>query len=349
MLQADFTHRASAFTLRLTLAIDGGETVALLGPNGAGKSTSLAVLAGVRRVDTGSIALAGRVLDDGRAALGPSERGVGLVWQQGFLFPHLSALDNVAFGLRARGVARGTARSRARTWLETVDAAALERKRPRELSGGEAQRVALARALATDPELLLLDEPLAAVDASARLALRRVLRERLTAHAGASILVTHDPLDAFSLADRIVVLEEGRIVQSGTAAEISARPRSRYVADLVGLNLCEGTVEDGVLVTTSGARLVVASAADGPALATIHPRSVALYPRRPDGSPRNVWEAPIVAIESTADGDRLRVTTGGELPLVAEVTPNALAELELAVGRRSWVALKATEVNVTSV
>jgi molybdate transport system ATP-binding protein len=266
------------------------------------------------------------------------------VFQDHLLFPHLTALDNVAFALRARGSDRRTARAAADDWLQRVGLRSHAHTLPRALSGGQAQRVALARALAGAPRMLLLDEPLSAVDASARLLLRRGLRAHLDAFAGVRLVVAHDALDAFALADRIAVLEAGRIVQTGTVAEICGRPRSRYTADLVGTNLLRGTVEHGVLQLPGGGSLVVPADHRGPVIATVHPRAIALFRERPAGSPRNVWSAGIAAVE--AAGDRMRVQLGGAVPLVAEVTPAAVAELGLAQGGDVWVALKATEITI---
>jgi len=347
-LDAQFQLSRGALELDIGLAVESAETVALVGPNGAGKTTCLQALAGVLPIDRGRITLGEEVLDCAEPYVfcPPESRHAGVVFQDQLLFPHLSALDNVAFGLRARGKSRSAARARGHYWLERVGLAHVEHARPSELSGGQAQRVALARAMATEPRMLLLDEPLSAVDASARIELRRELRAHLDAFDGVRVVVAHDALDAFALADRIAVLEGGRIVQSGSAAEICAHPRSGYVADLVGLNLLRGTAHDSKLEVPSGGRLVVASPLEGKVFASIHPRAVALFRERPDGSPRNVWQARVESIETAVD--RLRVRMGGELPLVAEVTPAAAADLGLCQGGTIWVAVKATEIAVYS-
>lgn len=345
-LTATFAVRRGTLEIDVDVRVAAGETLALVGPNGAGKSTFLQVLAGLLPIDRGTVVLDGQTFDSGRRAdfVPPEARGIGLLFQDHLLFPHLRARDNVAFGLRARGVARRVARATADEWLARVGIGDLGTMFPRTLSGGQAQRVALARALASRPRLLLLDEPLAAIDASARLALRAELRRHLDAFAGPRIVVTHDAVDAFAFAARIAVLEAGRIVQCGTVAEICSRPRSRYVADLVGTNLFRGTAVDGQLRIDGGGTLVVPPSPVGRVIATVHPRAVALYRSRPDGTPRNVWQAPITAIETA--GDRLRVQIGGVVSLVAEVTPQAVAELGLALGGEVWVALKATEIMV---
>ena len=333
-------------SLELELEVAMGSTLALVGPNGAGKSTCLSLLAGLLRLDRGSLRLGARVLDEPatRMLLAPEARQIGYLPQEPLLFPHLSVFDNVAYGLRARGADRLVVRTRAAAWLERVGLAGFGARKPRELSGGEAQRVALARALATEPQLLLLDEPLAAVDASARLSLRHELQRHLAAFAGPRVIVTHDPVDAFVLADRIAVLEAGRIVQIGTAAEIGGQPRSRYTADLVGLNFVRGTVHDSVFTAQGGGSLIVASAVEGPAIATVHPRAIALFRERPTGSPRNVWQARVLGVETALQGRRVRL--GGPLPLVAEVTAASVQELGLVAGASVWLALKATEIQV---
>jgi molybdate transport system ATP-binding protein len=340
--------RRGELDLSVALAVAAGTTLALVGPNGAGKSTCLQVLAGLLRLDRGALRLDGALLDGGAGgAFVPAEaRRVGYLPQQPTLFPHLAARDNVAFGARCRGAAAHAARAAADEWLGRVGAAELAGRLPRELSGGQAQRVALARALASAPRVLLLDEPLAAVDASARLQLRHELQRHLATFAGPRVVVTHDVVDAFVLGDRIAVLEGGRVVQQGTAAAIGCAPRSRYVADLVGLNFLRGTAHDGVLVLDAGGELVVASPIEGPVVATVHPRAIALFRERPSGSPRNVWATAVDGVEAALAGCRVRLAA--PLPLIAEVTPASVADLALAPGRPVWAALKATEIQVAA-
>jgi molybdate transport system ATP-binding protein len=335
-----------AFELDCELAVGGGEVVAIVGPNGAGKTTLLRALAGLLAVDAGRIELSGEVLDDPSVPVfvPPEHRHVGVVFQDGQLFPHLSAAENVAFGLRARGTTRRDASARAAEWLDRMGLAGRGDERPGRLSGGQAQRVALARALAIEPTLLLLDEPLASLDAATRAEVRRDLATHLRSFAGVRVVVTHDPVDALGLADRIVVLEGGRVVQAGTAAEIVARPRSPYVAELVGTNLYRGTASGSEVRTDSGATLVTAVRAQGPVFATVHPRAVALHRQRPDGTPRNVWRARVRHVERLTD--RVRVQLDGELPVVAEVTVAATDALGLRENAEVWAAVKATEVDV---
>jgi len=276
--------------------------------------------------------------------LAPERRPIGVVFQDYLLFPHLSALENVAFGLRARGVAAREAHARAGSWLDRLGVAEYAEARPRTLSGGQAQRVALARALAIDPRLLLLDEPLAALDASARGEVRRDLKRHLASFAGIRIVITHDPLEAVALADRLVILERGRVVQTGSPTDVTQRPRSRYVADLVGVNLLRGTATAGQVAVSGGASLQSADGAEGEVFAVIHPRAVALHRTRPEGSPRNVWRGRASALDF--QGDRVRVGVEGEMRIVAEVTPAAVRELDLAEGGEVWVSVKATEITV---
>jgi molybdate transport system ATP-binding protein len=345
LLTADLVIHRGQFRLEAALGVAAGEVLALLGPNGAGKSTALRALAGLLPLDGGRIALGGAVLDDParNAFVPPERREIGVVFQDYLLFPHLSTLDNVAFGLRCRGERRGSARASAAAWLDRVGLAGLHAHRPRQLSGGQAQRVALARALAVHPRLLLLDEPLAALDAHTRPEVRAELRRHLADHDGATVLVTHDPLDAMVLADRIVVLEHGGVVQRGDGAEITRRPRTPYVARLVGLNLHRGVADGHAVTLDGGAVLFAADAVQGPAFVAFSPAAVALFRARPDGSPRNLWPARVDGLER--HGDNLRVHLDGAVPAAADVTPAAAAELDLAMGAAVWAAVKATETH----
>jgi molybdate transport system ATP-binding protein len=336
-LHLDLSHPLRSFRLELALEV-GRETVALVGPSGAGKTTVLRALAGLVRPERGRVTLGREVWLDvaARVNLAPEERRVGFVFQDYALFPHMTVAENVAFA----------GRERAAELLERFRILELADARPDELSGGERQRVALARALARDPDVLLLDEPLAALDATTRVEVRRDLRRHLATYDGVRILVTHDPLEALALATTIVVVEGGRVVQSGAPEEVRARPRSRYVADLVGVNLLEGRGRGHDVVLASGARLTVAEAPPpGDVLAVVHPRAVALHRgERPRGSPRNVWEATAGALDF--EGDRVRVRLEGEVPLVAEVTPAAVHDLGVVEGSSVWASAKATEISV---
>ncbi|MFM7127173.1 MAG: ABC transporter ATP-binding protein, partial [Actinomycetota bacterium] len=320
-LDASIDCQVGSLHLDVSFQIAPGEVLALLGPNGAGKSTILRVLAGLRPLDGGRITIDGTAVDDPAldVFVPADERPVGFVFQDYLLFDHLSVLENVAFGLRARQIAKNPARTLARQWLERLGLADLADRRPATLSGGQAQRVAVARAVATSPRLLLLNEPLAALDVGTRAQVRRDLKTFLDSYEGMRLLVTHDPVDAHALADVVVIIEDGRIVQSGSLEDIAARPRSRYVADLVGLNVVAGTVHDGILLTDEGARIVVADAVPGRALAMFHPRSITITRHSPQASSvRNDWPGTIVGIERI--GDRARVQLRGPLVMAAEVT-----------------------------
>ena len=285
----------------VSLELVDGTVSALIGPNGAGKTTVV------------------------RAIAEAETRRVGWMFQDHLLFPHMSVLDNVAFGPRSRDVAR--------TWLERVGLSAFADAKPRTLSGGQAQLVALARTLAADPQVLLLDEPLAALDAGTRVTVRRELRRFLTDFAGPTVLVTHDPVDAYVLADDVVVIEYGRVTQTGTLREITARPASRYVAQLVGTNL---------LHPDDAARLTLAEPVTGDFLATIAPEAITLSRDEPKSSARNHWATRVTHVEPLRE--RVRVQLGDPLPLVAEITTASAAELDLHEGAAVWASVKATEI-----
>ena len=332
----------------MKLRVEPGEVAVLLGPNGAGKTTVLRALAGLLPLAGGRVVLDGQLLDDTarRIRVAVELRPVGMVFQEYLLFPHLSVLENVAFGLRSRGMRRAPARRAAGAWLERLGLRSLEDTRPGTLSGGQQQRVALARALATGPRMLLLDEPLSALDVSVRAEVRRDLRRHLREFPGVNLLVTHDPLEAIALADRLIVLEGGRVLQAGTPAEVTGHPRSPYVADLVGVNLLRGKALGDVVEVDGGGRLEVVGAGNGEVFAVVPPRSVSLWRSQPIGSPRNVWAGRARGLDLL--GDRVRVRVEGRPSLVAEVTPAAVAELGLVDGADVWVSIKATDVRVYS-
>ena len=332
--------------LDVSISVGMGSVVALLGPNGAGKSSLLYALAGLEPLANGSVVLAGETLEDTdrKIRLAPERRPIGVVFQDYLLFPHLSVSENVAFGLRSRGVPKSEARGRAQTWLERVGLGDRGGAKPSMLSGGQAQRVALARALAYEPRLLLLDEPLAALDASTRVEIRRELRRHLASFRGVRLIVTHDPLEAIALADELIVMEAGRISQRGSAEEIRDRPRSRYIAQLVGVNLLRGVADaDGVLLE-GGGHLQVQDSGSGDVFAVVHPRAVSLHRNQPEGTPRNVWQGTIESLD--LEGERVRVRIGGAVPIVAEVTTGAVSDLALADGGDVWASVKASEITV---
>ncbi len=338
--------RDDGFVIDVSLVIPPGRTVALLGPNGAGKSTAVAALAGLVPLEAGRIELNGNALDDpaSNVYVPPDGRSIGVVFQDYVLFPHLSVVENVAFGLRSRRVQGRSAVAQATAWLSRLGIEDLAHRKPGELSGGQAQRVALARALIVEPELLLLDEPLAALDATTRVQLRRTLADHLRLFTGPRLLITHDPTEAFLLADEVLVIEAGRITQAGSADDIRLRPRTAYVADLAGSNLLTGSAAHGAVQVGDHELHVADTHIAGSVLATIHPRAISLHLHQPEGSPRNTWETTIARIEHY--GDRVRVQTGDPLRLTAEITPVAVDALHLAVGDAVWLSIKATEIAV---
>ena len=332
----------------IAFAVAPGETLALIGPNGAGKSTALAVAAGLLRPDEGRVVLDGRPLTvTGKGArtawVPPHDRHIALLAQEPLLFPHLSVLDNVAFAPRSRGVRRAEARATARHWLEQVGVPDLSSRKPAQLSGGQAQRAAVARALAADPRLLLLDEPMAALDVAVTPALRQTLRRVLADRS--VVLVTHDPLDALLLADTVAVLENGRIVEQGATADVLTRPRSAFAARIAGLNIVVGTWRrDGVSLAGLDVHGLVTGPppADGQsAVAVFPPAAVSVFREPPGGSPRNALAVTVTEIEPR--GDRIRVHAGA---LSADVTAQAVAELDLVPGAAVTFTVKANEVTV---
>lgn len=344
-LSARVVVQRGSLSLDVEIEVADGEVLAVLGPNGAGKSTLLRVLAGLLPPDGGSVVREGTTLwHDDDAHVPAHRRALGMVFQDHLLFPHLTITDNVAFGLRTRGIPKAAARTTAAGWLSRVGLDGLGGRRPAQLSGGQAQRAALARALVGEPRVLLLDEPLSSLDARTRLTVRAELRRHLAEFAGSTVLVTHDPVDAMALADRVVVVEDGRVVQAGTPTEVSRHPRTDYVARLVGLSLLPGTGAGRTVRLDTGGVVAVAEDAAGPVFAAVRPESVALYLARPEGSPRNVWPATLVG--ATPHGATVRCELAGEVPLIADVTETAFAELGLVPGAGVWATVKASEVAV---
>jgi molybdate transport system ATP-binding protein len=328
--------------------VAAGEVLAVLGPNGAGKSTALHVIAGLVRPDRGEVRVGDRVLTDtaARVHVATHDRRVGLLLQDPLLFPHLNVTRNVAFAPRS-------SRAAAAYWLAEVDAAELGDRLPRQLSGGQAQRIALARALAAEPDVLLLDEPLAGLDVGAATSMRKVLRRVLARDGRSAVMITHDVLDVLTLADRVIVLEAGRIVESGTAATVLTTPRSRFGARFAGVNLVGGTTDaDGVLTTRWGAVWHGSPAPDvvpgESAVALFNPAAVAVYRDKPHGSPRNTVEVTVAELDSR--GAVIRVRTDeqpdGAPGLAADITAESAAELGLAPGDRVHFSVKAQEVAV---
>ena len=352
-LAVDVAARRGAFEIRAAFEAAAGQTVALVGPNGSGKSTLVSAISGLLPPLEGTIVLEGVTLDDAEAGVSvpPERRPVGVVFQDLLLFPHLSATENVAFPLRARGVARSEARERASRLLDRLGLATRLDARPRDLSGGEAQRVALARALVVEPTLLLLDEPLSALDVGARVRMRELVHDELARFPGVRLLVTHDPVEASMLATRLVILEDGRVTQIGTPEEVRSAPRSRYAADLVGVNAVRGILEPlgegtGRLVSSDGALVVPWPEwyESGDVIAIVRPIDVTLGPDRPEGSARNVFRGRVTSV--AVEGDRARVRLACAPPLVAEVTLGSVERLGVRAGADLWASFKAVEVEL---
>ncbi|AZI59103.1 ATP-binding cassette domain-containing protein [Nakamurella antarctica] len=338
----------------LQLTLRAGEVVAVLGPNGAGKSTLLSLIAGLQKPDSGAISLDGRVLVDREANIWvpPHQRGVVLLAQQALLFEHLTALANVAFGPRSRGMKRSAANDLAQKWLGRVDASEFADRKPHQLSGGQAQRIAIARALAADPSLLLLDEPMAALDVAVSPALRVLLRQVLRGTGRTAVLVTHDLLDALALADRAIIIENGRITEDGPVKEIISRPRSAFAARIAGMNLISGTVTEGHLLAPDGQRVfgLVDPACQnlGAAVALFRPSAVSVHVESTSGSPRN--QVPVIIAQLEPRGDLVRVHStdshSGAAGLIADITAVAAAELDLVPGKKVYFVVKAMEVTI---
>jgi molybdate transport system ATP-binding protein len=352
------TVERGSFELAADLRAAPGEVLGVLGPNGAGKTTLLRALSGLDALSTGSIRLGGLTLDDVETGtfLPAERRPVGLVFQNYRLFPHLNVRDNVAYAPRVQGAGRRQARADADSWLERLDLTALATRRPDQISGGQAQQVALARALAADPGLLLLDEPLSALDAKTRLDVRARLRSHLEEFTGPVLIITHDPLEAMVMADRLLVIENGRVVQQGSPAQVARQPATQYVARLVGLNLYTGMLEvatrrvildvGGTLTVTLADDEAEASAQTGqstrPVLVGLRPSAISIHTERPaQASPRNVWQGTIGGLELLAD--RVRVQVDATPPALVDISSAAVAELGLRPGLGVWLSAKATE------
>ncbi|OKK17494.1 ABC transporter ATPase [Streptomyces sp. CB00455] len=329
---------------RLTLDAEPGTTIAVVGENGAGKTTLLRALLGLTPRAHADL----RLGDADVTALAPHRRQVAWVPQDGALFPHLSALANTAYGLRARRVPRAEARREAQDWLDRLGVGHLAGRRPAQLSGGQAQRVALARALAARPRLLLLDEPLAALDQTTRAQVRHTLRTHLAGFGGVCLIVTHDPVEAVSLADRVLVLADGQTLQDAPPAEVTRHPRSPWVARMLGRNAWPGTASGDGLALASGGHLIVAETLPegAQALAIIAPEAVSVHRERPGGSPRNVWQGTVREITSAGSRLRVLIASARAPDLVAEITPTAAAELGLVDGSPVWTSVKATEITL---
>jgi molybdate transport system ATP-binding protein len=344
-LDAHVLVRRDAHTVDVRLSARRGDVVAVVGPNGAGKSTLVRVLAGIEPLDDGYVLCDGETWErPGGSRAEARRREVGVVFQQGLLFPHLDALANVAYGLRRRGAGRAGAEQAARDWLTRLGVAEVAHRRPGQLSGGQAQRVAIARALAPDPRLLLLDEPLSSLDVGVAMSLRLELARHLAEHRGVCLLVTHDAVDAMTVANRVLVLDDGRIAQEGTPAEVAQRPATDHVARLVGVNVLRGVSSGTSIRLASGADLVSSTSARGEVSACFPPSAVTLTVEEPHGSARNRWPGTVTSV--APHGSAVRVHLDAVGGLIADVTPASSTGLGLVPGVRVWATVKATEIAV---
>ncbi|TXG92417.1 ATP-binding cassette domain-containing protein [Rhodococcus rhodnii] len=336
----------------VSLDLAPGRVLAVFGPNGAGKSTVLGGISGVLRPEEAYVRVGSRVLTDTASGVvvPAHRRRVALLAQDPLLFPHLDVRANVEFAPRSAGRSRREARGIADRLLDAVDAAEFATRRPSALSGGQAARVALARALAADPHLLLLDEPMAALDVETAPMLRTLLASVLRREQRMAVVVTHDVLDALALADEVAVIDGGRVVERGSVHDVLTAPRSGFAASLAGLDLVEGVAtETGVRAVAGGEVVGDTSRAPGPgeqAVAVFAPRAVSVYRDAPHGSPRNVFAASVRSVTTHAGFVTIRSTVDGIGEIAAEVTAAAATELELVPEAQVWLSVKATEVAV---
>ena len=333
----------------LALSVPAGSVTAVVGPNGAGKTTLLHLVAGLLRPSSGSVQVGDRTLSDARRVVPTHRRRVALLTQRSSLFPHLTVLENVAFAPRASGASPAAARDRALAELEAAGCANLASRRAHELSGGQAQRVAIARALAGDPLVVLLDEPIVGLDVAVAAEVRHVLAERLRGRT--ALFVTHEVLDLWTIADRVAVVAEGRIVESGPVEDLLVRPTTTFLAQLTGLALLTGVERDGDLEIAPG--VLVQGLSDpgqpltrgGRGLAGVPPEAVALYLERPGGSPRNALSGVITSLEPRGAVVRVRLDVASQ-QLAADLTTQSVAGLGLQPGQAVWAVVKAVQVRL---
>lgn len=332
----------AAFRLDVALSASPGEILAIMGPSGAGKSTLLSAITGLARLREGSVRI------DGVDAVGlpPNRRGVVLLGQEPRLFPHMSARDNVAFGLRAHGQGRERARRAAEEWLGRVGLEGFGARRPAELSGGQQQRVALARALATSPRLLLLDEPLTSLDPETAGEIRALVAAQVRTSGVTTLIVSHDAVDAASLADRLLILENGRVTQAGLVREVLTIPATAFGAVIAGTNRLPGRADggrwrSGGAVLAPGGPLPVAEGA--PLIAFVRPAAVRIDPASSSADPGSAgtWIARIVRLEQTPAGARVHLA---EPALAVDIPTEVIAEQWLDAGAEVRVTVPAAQV-----
>ncbi len=353
MLDLAITRRLGDFTLRAELSLGDRAQLVLVGESGSGKSTLLKLLTGLLRPEDGRIVVDGEVWFDRASGTDrpTAERSIGYVAQDLALFPHLSAAENIGFGLRASGLSDAESRPRIEATLDRLSIRDLSTRRPGELSGGQQQRVAIARALVLEPRLLLLDEPLSALDTRSRREIRVELRRLLEDLPCMSIHVTHSPVEALALGEQIAVLESGRISQSGSREDLMRHPRSPYVAEFLGVNLIRGSIADGPphgsvsISLPHGTLVVTGDGSRGEASVVIHPRDITLSLERTVGTARNVFVGPIEELApEPPSGELLRVSLGTMPPLIAQVTAQSVAALALKPGLTVYASFKAAGV-----
>lgn len=338
LLDARVILNRDSLTIDVELQLQHGEVIAVLGPNGAGKTSLLHALLGWLELESGWIMVNGEVIDspDTDSYVPPQHRPFGMVFQDGLLFPHMSVEKNILFGAGKDFNLKPLA--------ESLQASELLAKFPSELSAGERQRAAIARSLAARPKVLFLDEPFSALDIQGKRRGRSLLKEALAIEVSGCLMVTHDLVDAFTLADRVMIIEGGKLTQFDVPDRIRSRPGSEWIADLVGWNYYEGIGEGSVVTLPHGTTIFTAQDdLDGPTSISINPASVSIFKSQPSGSPRNTWLSSIQNIEIL--GGRARVSLVGEIDICADITTVAANELRQSISSEVWVSVKATEVD----
>lgn len=346
-LHADIRADAGALVIEARLEARSGEVVGIVGPNGAGKTTVLKAIAGLWPISRGKVSINEWVVEDSEAGIRnpPEQRSVGMVFQDLRLFPHMSVADNIGYGLRLRGVPRKQARVLAEPLIETLGLAPHSKQKPGSLSGGQAQKVALARTLITNPQVILLDEPFSALDAESRPKVRRDMSLYFRHPDCTTIIVTHDPMEAKALCNRVIVMEEGRFIQEGEIDRIADDPKSRYAAESLGLNFFPGVAAGETVDVGGEATLSVVGEHHGRVIVSFHPRAVVLHQTRPEGTARNVFKAIVRTVRH--ENGITRVTTAGSLSAVAEITRVSAEQLNLRPGAEVWLSVKAAQIQVT--
>jgi len=351
VLRAETRTRLGALDLDLTVEVAPGECLAVAGPSGAGKTSLLRVAAGLLRPQYGLVEAGGETWLDTRRGvdLPPERRRCGYLFQEYALFPHMSALQNVAYPLRG-----SDRRQRAAALLDRFGMSALADAHPRTLSGGERQRVALARALAREPDVLLLDEPLSALDARTRASAARELGALLRDAEVPAVLVTHDFAEAAALGDRVAIVDAGRMLQEGTPSDLAAAPRSAFVADFTGAVVLTGTARGGPdglthVALDGGGAVTSTDRAAGPVAVSVYPWEIAIEPagEAPHGSTQNRVGAEVLSV--TVVGNRVRLGLAGPQPLAAEITQASAEALGLRPGVRVTASWKAAATRVVAV